>query len=134
MHQEISESEMFKCEYCNKQYKVRNYYISHMRRIHGGKKRTTVKKAPNKIKTQSIPTKSKPQHKSVEKEIQHCDLCKKVFTTKKSYLNHMKIKHEFVDPKKMYVCDHCGKRQILKYYLIRHIQVVHFKIPHKRKK
>lgn len=130
MHQEINESEMFKCEFCFKLFKVKNYFLTHLRRVHGKSNKRLLPKKEKKIRIKS----NRPKlGDKTEKQVHHCDPCKKIFTTRKSYQNHKTVKHDFKDPEKMYICDHCGKRQILKYYLIRHIQVVHFKIPTKRK-
>lgn len=114
MHEEVDESEMHKCDLCNKLFKVRNYFNTHMRRVHGKVSKTRERKPRIRglPRPKPLGTLNKVDKQVNKKEIQHCEPCKKIFTTRKSYQDHVKTKHEYVDPEDMFVCDHCGKRQV----------------------
>jgi uncharacterized Zn-finger protein len=119
VHRELTESEMHKCKYCNRFFKLKIYLNRHVARIHGTKHKSKGRNGSKKKCSETIFNK--------EDVSLYCELCKQFFTTRGSLQKHVRVKHEFVDLKDRFVCDHCGSTFLIKYYLIRHIRVRHLR-------
>lgn len=99
----------------------------------------TVSKQPTKkiakkiIKKRDIPSNSKSE-KKVDDSALLCKLCNKYFTTPGSLKSHEKVTHHMLLDADLFSCDICHRVFKLKYYLSRHIRVVHLKLNMPKKK
>lgn len=99
----------------------------------------TVPKQPTKkitkkiIKKRDIPSNSKSE-KKVDESALLCKLCNKYFTTPGSLKSHEKVTHHMLLDADLFSCDICHRVFKLKYYLSRHIRVVHLKLNMPKKK
>lgn len=98
----------------------------------------TVPKQPSKklakkiIKKRDFPSNSKTE-KKLESTLL-CKLCNKYFTTPGSLKSHEKVTHHMLLDADLFSCDICHRIFKLKYYLSRHIRVVHLKLNMPKKK
>ena len=100
---------------------------------------STVPKQPTKkiakkiIKKRDIPSNSKSE-KKVDESALLFKLCNKYFTTPGSLKSHEKVTHHMLLDADLFSCDICHRVFKLKYYLSRHIRVVHLKLNMPKKK
>ena len=118
----------FKCEICEKEISGKYMIKLHMENIHKGLKNYTYDKSfmeGGKLKKERddiemTTTQSLPPALLVEDQISltKCNICEKVFKTKKVLHQHMKEIHE----KKKYKCQNCGKEFGKSGHLTRHMK------------
>lgn len=96
-------------------------------------KQPTKKIAKKCIKKRDIPSNSKSEKKGDESALL-CKLCNKYFTTPGSLKSHEKVTHHMLLDADLFSCDICHRVFKLKYYLSRHIRVVHLKLNMPKKK
>lgn len=93
-----------------------------------------IKKITKKIiKKRDIPSNSKSE-KKVDETALLCKLCNKYFTTPGSLKSHEKVTHHMLLDADLFSCDICHRVFKLKYYLSRHLRVVHLKLNMPKKK
>lgn len=85
------------------------------------------------VKKRDIPSNSKSE-KKVDVTALLCKLCNKYFTTPGSLKSHEKVTHHMLLDADLFSCDICHRVFKLKYYLSRHIRVVHLKLNMPKKK
>lgn len=84
VHREMSESEMHKCKYCNRFFKLKIYLNRHVTRIHKKQESLNTSKNRNKSKKRSTGTIFDKEDVSL-----YCEICKQFFTTRGSLQKHM---------------------------------------------
>ncbi|CAG9805431.1 unnamed protein product [Chironomus riparius] len=127
VHQDLNESDMFKCEYCDRLFKIRYYLNRHIKNAHTKK---------NSKKEKQAKAKNEEDEGIFNEKLTgiNCQYCNKFLTSRHSLNDHIRVRHSFIDFKDMYLCDICGKDFPIKYYLIRHIRAAHLKtISYKKK-
>ncbi|CAL8143454.1 unnamed protein product [Orchesella dallaii] len=103
---------VYKCRYCEKQYKTFTSFSKHTTQKHKGKPRglTGIFECPickDRVDSEYNLKMHLLQHKDDDKLVFKCETCQKSFSKKWHLYKHVKNMHE--QPKKTWHCDKCGK-------------------------
>ena len=147
IHQKLDEADMYKCPHCDRLFKMKYYLNRHIKSYHLRQVKKKEKRSKPKLRIDG-------DEIFKEKLVGlNCPYCNKFLTSKHSLNDHIRVRHEFINYSERFLCDICGKGEIvtlkfstdrytnfilpdfpLKYYLLRHIRASHLKTLSYKKK
>nr|XP_019533186.2 transcription factor grauzone-like [Aedes albopictus] len=124
--QAVLNPEAFRCELCDKTFKLNISYITHKQRYHRNNEPLKCDQCPKQFSTENklnrhIVNHQKEKARKEEKHI--CEVCSRCFNRKASLKNHMVYMHE---KNTVYVCEICSKTFTRKPPFLEHLQTHEF--------